>query len=125
MRNENSEMMGTAGRWMRRSFGIYLFGGSLLCGVLSLVALRLFVPLVEKAPNPEQIPPHVLWCIEHSLAIPLTAIPALFLGVMLMKSKRRTVVLVLLGTALMFLPLALTLYCFIRLIAPLYTVQPL
>ncbi len=112
-------------RWLARSYGAYLIAGSIICGLLCGAALSLFTILIEKTPYPELTSVFVMWCVEHPILVSFTATPSLLLGISLFRVRKRSLPLVLLGTAGMMIPMGVTLYCFIMLLAPLYTIQPL
>jgi hypothetical protein len=64
------------------------------------------------------------WCVDHPPWMMLLAAPAVAFGVAVAR-RRRSWALALAGTAALLVPFAVTLYCFIMLIAPLYEVRPL
>jgi len=106
-------------------YGAYLAVAALITAFLCWFALRMIGGMLHDHPHPDQIAPLALWCIAHRLWLPLTALPALLCGLVLWKTRRFTIVFLLLGVALLFLPLAAALFCFVMVLAPLYRIQPL
>jgi len=107
------------------AFGIYLALAAVGCGTLCWAALRFMADMLDDHLHPDQIAPLALWCLDHRLWLTLTALPALLCAILLCKIKRFTIVTLLLGTALLFLPIAAALFCLIAVLTPLYRVQPL
>ena len=58
-------------------------------------------------------------------AVPLLALPALACGCVLVATQWRPKLTVSVGSLLLLLPLGVVGYCFVRLIAPMYTYQPI
>ena len=115
----------SARRWLAVGSGIYAIGGSIACGLLGGLVLTVLAPLTADPPYPpSEIPAFVRWCVEHSLVIPLLAVPAFALGLVLLRAPRRTVLLVVVSTLTMLLPFGVAVYCFVRLIAPMYQLWP-
>jgi hypothetical protein len=115
----------TARRWLARTYGLYVVCGSVVIGLLSWLALHLLAPIVEEKASGAEIPPLVLQCVAHRGWMPLLALPALLCGIALLRVRHRALGFVLLGTAALLLPFVIILYCFIMLLAQLYTYQPL
>ena len=108
------------------SSGVYAIGGSVGCGLLGWLVLRLLAPLAADPPYPaSQVPAFVRWCVEHRLVIPLLAVPAFACGLLLLRAPRRIIALVVISMLAMVLPAGVAMYCFLRLIAPMYQYQPL
>lgn len=115
-----------ARRWLGVGSGVYAIGGSIVCGLLAWVVLWLLAPLASDPPYPpEEIPASVRWCVEHRLVMPLLAAPAFALGLVLLRAPRRTMLLVVASTLAMMIPFAVAIYCFFRLVAPMYVYRPL
>jgi hypothetical protein len=107
-------------------FGLYLVGAAVLLGLLSWVALTLLAKLVRDPPyDPSLVPDLVRACVRARAAIPLAALPALACGLAATRAGKRTLLLVVLGVLLLLVPFAITLYCFIALIAPMYQYHPI
>lgn len=102
-----------------------MVGGSAVIGLLSWLALHLLAPIAEEKAGGPEIPPLVLQCVALRAWMPLMALPALLCGIALLRVRRRPLRFVLLGTAALLLPFVIILYCFIMLLAQLYTYQPL
>ena len=107
---------------LSRITGIYITVAAVLIGGLSILMLNLFSDIAQKT---EDIHPFAELCLNNRVLIPLTAVPALLCGIMLIKLRRRTLPLVMLSVVLLLIPFVLVLCCFLMLIAPLYEIQPL
>ena len=115
-----------AKRWIVRHFGLYIIGGIIICTALSILALSFLAPLAADHPIEEaEIPALVISLVSHRTWLVLLALPGLICGAVLLRTGRRPVLLLLIGTACLLLPFAAVMYCFIMLIAPLYQIHPL
>ena len=114
-----------ARRWLARGYGVYVIGASLVIAFLTWLALHMLAPVAADRSGSGEIPPFVLWCVAARPWMPLLSLPALLCGIALLRMKRHSLPFVVLGTAALLLPLIITLYCFIMLLAQMYTYQPL
>jgi len=102
-----------------------VIGASIIIAFLTWLALHMLAPIAEDRSGSVEISPFVLWCVAHRGWMPLLSLPALLCGLALLRLRRRSLPFILLGTAALLLPLIITLYCFITLLARMYTYQPL
>jgi hypothetical protein len=114
-----------ARRWLARGYGVYVIVASIIIAFLTWLALHMLAPVAADRSGSGEIPPFVLWCVAARGWMPLLSLPALLCGLALLRLRRRSLPFIVLGTAALLLPLAITLYCFIMLLAQLYTYQPL
>lgn len=115
------------GLWTGRLAGVGLIITSLFVAVLGYVILHFCSMILSKRGADYDDPSaFVLACIEHPWWTIIAALPALVCGIALMKFKPKPRVLwIMIGALAALAPLAVILYCFIMLLAPLYQVQPL
>lgn len=91
---------------------------SLLVGVGSAVALGTISQTMESA---DVNPPRLLQrMLDQSHLLPLAAIPAFLIGVVMMFTDRHRVLWMIVAVALLLLPVAAVIYGFISLIESLY-----
>lgn len=114
-----------ARRWLARGYGVYVIVASVIIAFLTWLALHMLAPIAQERSGSGEIPPFVLWCVAARGWMPLLALPALLCGLALLRMKRHSLPFAVLGTAALLLPLIVTLYCFIMLLAQMYTYQPL
>jgi hypothetical protein len=108
------------------AFAIYLVVGALACAALCWLPLHLLSDLVADPPYPKtEIPGHVRAAVEHRALVPLLALPALACGIALLRESAPKRTLITAGTAALVVPVVVTLYCVVRLVAPLYEMHEL
>jgi hypothetical protein len=112
-------------RLLSRGYGVYMIGASVIIASLSWLALHMLAPIAEDRSGSTEIPSFVVRCIASRAWTPLLSLPALLCGIGLLRMKRRSLALAVLGTAALLLPLVIVLYCFIALVGRMYTYQPL
>ncbi|MCP3904699.1 MAG: hypothetical protein GY715_13815, partial [Planctomycetes bacterium] len=100
---------------------IYLVVGAVACGALGWLPLHLLRELAVDPPYPKsEIPGLAAAAVEHRAIVPLLALPALLCGIALLRTSWSPRSILTVGTIALLLPLAVTLYCFVSLVAPLY-----
>jgi hypothetical protein len=124
MASEMNDGFRRVARYTARAYGIYLIIGSLACGAMSWVVLHFLAKLA--ADQDIEVPGLALALIENRVFVPLIALPAFLCGIIVVGMRgRRSLGLVLIGTLFLLAPLALSLYCFLALIAPMYQYKAL
>ena len=111
-------------RLLSRGYGVYVVGASIIIGFLSWLALHMLLPVAAQRSD-TALPSFVILCFEWGALSPLLALPALLCGLVLLRGRRRSLPLALLGTALLLLPLVVILYCFLVVVGGMYTYRPL
>jgi hypothetical protein len=112
-------------RLLSRGYGIYVVGASIIIALLSWLALHLLAPIASDRSGGGEIAPFVRRCIALRAWMPLLALPALLCGIVLLRGRRGSLAVAVLGTALLLLPLVIVLVCFIMIVGRMYTYQPL
>lgn len=108
-------------RWFYRGSAVTIVIGALLCGFLSWLALHFLAGIAADPPYPaDEIPGFVRATVARRGLVPLLALPAVVCGVLLWRTRRRSVLLLLAATLSLLAPFALTITCFVLLIAPMY-----
>jgi hypothetical protein len=108
-----------------RGYGVWIaIMAALALPVLWFAFTRLAVIAASHRAERLDVNPFTGWCVDHPLLMAVRALPALALGLATAR-RRRSWTLALAGTAALLLPFAVTLYCFIMLVAPLYQPRPL
>ena len=111
---------------LTRGLGIYLIGGAILSAVLVWLILEASQPIAHNPPyNPNRIPEAVHWVIAYRRYTPLLSLPAFLIGLIVLRTGRRGLLMMLLGVLALLLPFAVVVWCFIALVAPMYEVQEL
>jgi len=97
-----------------------------LGGALAWLALYFLAPVAADPPYPpDEISAFVRGCLEHRGLVPLAALPGIACGAMLLRSPRRSIVLVVLGSLAVIAPFAIVFICFLGVIAPMYVYRPI
>ena len=122
-----SGMFGPMMVWSARMAGGALVVTGAVLGALGYVILHLLEIMLTKRGTDYPLPSGTaLFCIEKPWWILLAALPAIICGVLLVRFKPKPALAWIgLGVLLVLVPLAMILYCFIAVIAPLYQMQPL
>lgn len=113
-------------RWLFFSSGLYLLLVSLAMGFMVWLVLVLLSKLLPTNPRElEKLPRLVVRVVALRAWSPALALPPLLCGLVTMRARRGQLAWSIAGLVFLILPLVLVLYCFIMLIAPYYTIQPL
>jgi len=125
-RDEVAAAIGTARRWMSVGSGVSMIFAALVGGALLWLPLHFLADIVADPPYPRsEIPPLVVMCVAYRASVPLLAIPTLICGILLVRARRRSWLLLIVGMLGMLVPLALVLYCFVGIIGPMYEMHPI
>jgi hypothetical protein len=104
--------------------GIYFIIAAVAVAALSFVALHLFAEIARDTET--ELPQLARWCFMNRAWLPLTTLPTLILGILVIRAAGgKRFVMVVLALLFLLVPLVLVLYCFVSTVAPMYQVQPL
>ncbi|NNF43729.1 MAG: hypothetical protein HKO59_07235 [Phycisphaerales bacterium] len=106
---------------VRRAGGIGIIVTAFASGALGWLILALLGNIARE--QEIVLPGVVLLFVQRPWLAALLALPALTLGLALFRTRRRGWMLAALGTALTLTPVAVVLYSFVRVLAPLYGVE--
>lgn len=113
-----------------RVAGMGLVISAPLVALMTGVALWLLARIASDPPYPaDEIPAAARAIVAWRLAVPWLALPALVCAVVLLRRRRgghgATWTLVLVGSLCLIPPVAIVLYVFIALLAPMYSYRPI